>query len=94
MTEVNITTTATTIKATAVLLRTTINVAWWLISIGERSYANLDATPVWIPAVLWRMSRRVVAAGEALEAWAERTAERRGIDILDVLSPIVAARIG
>jgi hypothetical protein len=94
MTEVSITTTATTAKATAVLLRTTIKGTWWFIDMGERAYAHLDATPVWIPTVLWKMCRRVVAAGEALEAWAERTAERRGIDVLDVLSPIVDARIG
>ena len=94
MTTTSITTTATTTKATAVLLRSTINRAWGLINIGEQAYARLDATPVWIPAVLWRMCRRVVATGEALEAWAERTAERRGIDVLDVLTPLVDARIG
>jgi hypothetical protein len=94
MTTTSITTTPTTTKAAAVLLRGAISGAWWLISIGERGRQRLDATPVWIPAVMWRMCRRVVAAGEALEASAERTAERRGIDILDVLAPIVDARIG
>jgi hypothetical protein len=93
MTRNHITTKATTTKATAVLLSGAINGAWWLISIGEQAYARLDAAPVWIPAVLWRMRRSVVAAAEALETLAERTAERRGIDILAVLAPIVDARL-
>jgi hypothetical protein len=88
MTEVSITTITTTKATTEVLLRATIRTAWRLISLGTLWYWWLDSLPVWVPGVLWRLCRRVVATGEALEAWAERTAEKHGgIDILDVVEP-------
>jgi hypothetical protein len=103
MTEVSITEAPTTTKThsaawrgspTTVLLRVTVRGAWALISSGERWYAALDSLPVvQAPAVLWRISRRAVAAGEALEVWAERTAERLGIDILEVLAPLTDGEV-
>jgi hypothetical protein len=38
------------------------------------------------------MGMRVVVTGEALEGWAERTAEKHGIDILNALAPLTDRR--
>jgi hypothetical protein len=90
MTEVSISATTTTTTTKAVLLRTTIRAtiktAWRLNSFGTRWWWWLDSLPVCVPAVLWRLCRRLQAAGEALEAWAELTAEKHWIDVLDVVA--------
>jgi hypothetical protein len=86
----SITTKPTMAKVTmAVLLRATIGGAWCLIANGERWWWRLDSLPVWVPGILWRLCGRAVVAGEALEAWAEGMAERLGIDMLDVLAPLI-----
>jgi hypothetical protein len=106
MTEVSISATTTTTKAATTAqsrpagrllsrallaaLRATIRTAWRLNSLGTRWWWRLDSLPVWVPGVLWRLCRRLQATGEALEAWAERTAEKHGIDILDVIAPLAS----
>jgi hypothetical protein len=82
-----------TTKTTIILLTATLDSAWALIRASRRLYAALDKLP-WVPAALWRACRRVETFGQYLEALAERTAQRLGIDIMDVLEPVVAARIG
>jgi hypothetical protein len=99
MTTNNITTKASTVAVSAAirLARTFItlsaplhNFAYSKPPRGRLIYAVGDR----FAGAALTLSDRLRSTGEALEAWAERTAERRGIDILDVLSPIVDARIG
>jgi hypothetical protein len=82
-----------TTKAGTVLVSVIIKNAWHLLSAGEQGCATLDKLP-WVPAVLWRACASVRAMGEYLEGLAERTAGRLGIDIMDVLDHVTAARIG
>jgi hypothetical protein len=85
-------TTSITTKTIIVLLTAILDSAWAMIHTSQRGDAALDRLP-WVPAVLWSAVRRVGTFGEYVEALVEKTAERLGIDIMDVLEPVLAARM-
>lgn len=80
--------TSITKNVTTALLTENVRLAWALIRLGQQGPSSRA------PVVVLRLYRGLLSAGLALEAWAERTAGRRGIDILDVLAPITYARLG
>ena len=75
--------------ATSLLTRT-VETAWIVMGIGEGGAERLLER---CPPTLQRLYTRLQAIGEALEALAETTAARLGIDMLDVLEPIIASRV-
>lgn len=84
------TTSITKQLATNLLTRTT-EAAWAVMVIGERGAARLLMAER-NPLLLQRLYTALQATGEALEALVETTAARLGIDMLDVLEPLIAAR--
>ncbi|WP_035722622.1 hypothetical protein [Bradyrhizobium sp. ARR65] len=73
---------------TTALLTESVKLAWGLISVGQQGHESRG------PLAMSRLYECLLLGGQALEGWTERTAERLGIDILDVLAPIAAARLG
>ncbi|WP_316186333.1 MULTISPECIES: hypothetical protein [unclassified Bradyrhizobium] len=74
------------------LLTQTDAIAWRAVYTGQEGRERLlraEQSPLWLE----RLYTAMQAAGEALEAFAEATAARIGIDMADVLEPLIAARM-
>lgn len=79
-------------------LTSAMRAAWFLIYQGEAVRAQLeiwestiDAQRGFVLHTVWRLmtlSERVIARGEALEAWVEQTSQALRVDITDVLVPL------
>jgi hypothetical protein len=96
--------TSITKNVTTTLLTESVKLAWLLINIDQqlakRTYTAprpcgrlYGAVAEWRAGVSLELSKRLMLAGEALEGWTERTAERLGVEVMDVLAPLAATRI-
>jgi hypothetical protein len=79
-------------KLATTVLTSAVSFAWLINRVSGWLYYDANMEP-WCPSWLAELGARGVDAGEALENLIDRAAARAGIDMLDVLAPIVATAI-